>query len=301
MSFRIGLLAALLLASGCASSLVLDDDGALVVIPHQVGTQGHIIVHVTINDQGPFNFVLDTGASISAVFDRTREEAGLELVGGEKVLVHGMVGIGEFPVMTIDHLKVGGESWLDARVASLPVSDEISAEFDGILGVDFLGKYAVSVSARDQVVRLYPPLLVAEKAYRGWTSVPMRQLDIGRGDASAFTVNLHINGITIPALLDLGAGVNLMNWHAAHAIRVKPKRGNRRKLYGVVDGVPIIADLDVEELRIENLHWRNRNFLISEFAVFKVLDLEHQPVAIVGPGLFKERDFPIRLAIPLFW
>ncbi len=286
-------MAALLFASGCASPLVLDDDGALVVIPHQVGTQGHIIVQVMINDQGPFKFVLDTGASISVVFDRTREKAGLDVLVGERVMVHGMVGIGEFPIMIVNHLKVGGESWLDARVASFPVSDEISAELDGILGVDFLGKYAVSVSAKDQVVRLYPPRLVSERTYPGWTSVPMRQLSIGSGDASAYTVNLHINGITIPALLDLGAGVNLMNWHAAHAIRIKPKRGNRRKLFGVVDGIPIIADLDVEKLRIENLHWRNRNFLISEFAIFKVLDLEHQPVAIVGPGLFKERDFVI--------
>lgn len=263
------------------------------MIPHEVGSQGHIIVQAMINDQGPFKFALDTGASISVVFDHARKEAGLDLVGAEKVLVHGMVGIGEFPITTINHLKVGGESWLDARVASLPVGDEISDELDGILGVDFLEKYAVNVSTRDQVVRLYPPPLVSERDYLGWTSVPMRQLSIGSGDASAYTVNLNINGITIPALLDLGAGVNLMNWHAAHAIRVKPKRGSRRKLLGVIDGVPVIADLDVEKLKIEHLHWRNMNFLISEFAIFEVLDLEHQPVAIVGPGLFKERDFVI--------
>jgi len=293
MGFRTGLLAALFLASGCASPLVLDDDGALVVIPHQVGTQGHIIVQAMINDQGPFDFVLDTGASISVVFDQTLEEAGLELVGGEKVLVHGMIGIGEFPITTIDHLQVGDESWRDARVAYLPVSDEFSAELDGILGVDFLGNYAVSVSARDQVVRLYPPEVVAEKAYRGWTSVPMQQLDIGRGDASAYTIDLHINGIDVPALLDLGSGANLMNWHAAHAIRVRPKRGNRRRLHGIIDNVPVIADLDVPQLKIGTIYWRNRNFLISEFEIFKVLDLEHQPVAIVGPGLFKERDFII--------
>jgi len=293
MGFRTGLLAALILASGCAAPLVLDEDEALVTVPHLVGSQGHIIVQAMINDKGPFRFALDTGASISVVFEKTREQASLNLVDGEKVLVHGMIGIGEFPITTIGHLQVGGESWRDARVASLLVDDEVSAEIDGILGVDFLGKYAVSVSARDQVVRLYPPAVVAEKAYRSWDSVPMRQLDIGRGDASAYTINLHINGIDVPALLDLGSGANLMNWHAAHAIRVRPKKGNRRKLYGIVDDVSIIANLDVQELKIGPIRWRHRNFLISDFEIFKVLDLEHQPVAIVGPELFRNRDFII--------
>ena len=294
MGFRTGLLATLILASGCGSTLVLDDDGALIVIPHETGSQGHIIVEAMINDQGPFRFALDTGASISVIFDQTREKAGLDLVTGKRVIVAGMVGIGDFPISSIANFKVGSESWTNARVASLPALDDVPLEIDGILGIDFLSRYAVGVSPGDQVVRLYPPTLVSERSYWGWASIPMRQLQIGRGNATAYTINLHINKITIPALLDLGAGANLMNWHAARAIRVRPtKPASKNRIFGAVGVVPIIAQLDVRELMIENIRWRRQTFLISDFSIFEVLGLVNKSFAIVGPGLFKERDFVI--------
>ena len=294
MGFRSGLLVALFLAAGCADQLVLDDDGALLVIPHEVGSQGHIIVKTMINDHGPYRFALDTGASISVVFDKTREEAGLELLAGEQVLVHGMIGSGHFPLTTVAELKVGKESWRSGRLASLPGNNWVPTEIDGILGVDFLSRYAVGVSAQDRVVRLYPPELVSNRSYGGWHSVPMRKLQVGEGTAFAYSINLEINKVVIPAILDLGAGFNLMNWRAASAIRVKPKGAMSRKvIYGAVEDARIVAGLDVEKLRVAGLHWRHRTFFISKFSIFEVLDLENKPAAIVGPGFFKDRDFVI--------
>lgn len=294
MGFRSGLLVALFLAAGCADQLVLDDDGALLVIPHEVGSQGHIIVKTMINDHGPYRFALDTGASISVVFDKTREEAGLELRAGEQVLVHGMIGSGHFPLTTVTELKVGKESWRNARLASLPGNRQVPTEIDGILGVDFLSRYAVGVSAEERVVRLYPPELVSNRSYSGWHSIPMRKLQVGDGTAFAYSINLEINKIPIPAILDLGAGFNLMNWRAAGAIRVKPKGAMSRKvIYGAVEDARIVAELDVEKLRVASLHWRHRTFFISKFSIFEVLELENKPAAIVGPAFFKDRDFVI--------
>ena len=290
----LALLAISVLSCGCAGPLVLDDDGAIVMIPHKIGSDGHIIVRAMINDQGPFKFVLDTGASISVIFESTRKDAGLDLLPDVRVLIHGMVGSGEFPLTTIAKLKIGSESWTNARVASLPEDSPVSSESDGILGVDFLRRYAVGVSAEDQVIRLYPPLLVRERSYRGWTSVPMQQLRIGQGDTTAYAIDLYINGVTIPALLDLGASFNMMNWRAARAIRVSPMRARSKEtVSGAVETEPVLARLEVDELKIKDLHWRNRTFLIAEFPVFEVLNLVNRPVAIVGPDLFNERDYVI--------
>ena len=290
----LALLTISVLSCGCAGPLVLDDDGAIVMIPHKIGSDGHIIVRAMINDRGPFKFALDTGASISVIFEPTRKDAGLDLLPDVRVLIHGMVGSGEFPLTTIADFKIGSESWTNARMASLPEDSPVSSEFDGILGVDFLRRYAVGVSAEDQVVRLYPPLLVRERSYHGWTSVPMRQLQIGQGDTTAYAINLNINGVTIPALLDLGASFNMMNWRAARAIRVKPiKAHSTDTLSGAVETEPVVARLEVDELKIKDLRWRNRTFLIADFPVFEVLNLDNRPVAIVGPDLFNERDYVI--------
>ncbi len=294
MGFKIGLLAALILASGCASPLVLDDDNAAFVTPLQTGSDGHIIVPAMVNGQGPFRFALDTGASISVLFNTTVDQMDIDLSDGQRVVIHGMGGAGSFPVATIAELTIGSESWTNARVALMPAGGTTSDEFDGIIGVDFLRRYAVSISVEDQVVRLYPSLLVSERSYRGWTSIQMQELSVGTGDSTAYTINLQINEVEIPAMLDLGAGSNLMNWHTARAIRVEPRKsGPGTEISGAVETVPVLAELEVDELRIENLVWRNSTFLISDFPIFEALDLESRLVAIIGPDLFNKRDFVI--------
>jgi predicted aspartyl protease len=297
MGFRTGLLLVLILATGCAAPLVLDEDNATVVIPRELGSEGHIIVRAMINGRGPFRFALDTGASISVVFDSTRRRAGIELTEGENVGIQGMVSSGTFPLTTIAELRIGGESWNNARVASMPTEGGAFARIDGILGIDFLRRFAVGVSASDQVVRLYPPQLVSERSYRGWTSIPMKPLQVGKGGATVFTISLHINDIEIPAMLDLGTGSNLMNWHTANTIQVSPRRARQgTELSGAVETVPVVAELKVKQLRIGTVSWRNRIFLISDFPIFEALGLEDRLAAILGPSMFNERDFVIDFA-----
>lgn len=292
MGFRIGLLAAFTLASGCAAPYVLDDDNASVVTPLEIGPEGHIIVQVSLDGHGPFRFAIDTGASISVIFDPTREKAGVGLTEGRPVVIQGMLSSGTFPTTTINELKIGGVSWADVRVASLPAGTLVSKDIDGILGIDFLRRYALGVSVRDQVVRLYTPSLVSGRSYRGWTSIPLHELKIGKAEATVYTINMHINDIDIPAMLDLGAGSNLMNWRTARAIGVRAMRPDEdREISGAIESESVIAELDVRQLRIENIYWRNKTFLVSEFPIFKVLELEDQLVTIIGPELFNERDF----------
>jgi predicted aspartyl protease len=280
------------LVCGCAGPHILDDDNALVVAPLEIGSEGHIIVQVILNDRGPFRFALDTGASISVIFDTAREKAGIGLTEGKRVVIQGMIRSGTFPTSTIDVLRLGSESLTDIRVASLPSGSLVSKEIDGILGVDFLSRYAVGVSVRDQVVRLYSPSLVSQRSYRGWSSIPMREIKIGEADATAYTINLQINNIEFPALLDLGAGSNLMNWRTARALGVRPSRiAEETEISGAMETASVVTKLEVHQLRIADNYWRNKTFLISEFPIFEVLDLEDQLVAIIGPALFNERDF----------
>ena len=283
------------LVCGCAAPLVLDDDNAAVVVPLEIGSEGRIIVEARINDLGPFKFALDTGASISVVLDTTRERAGLELAEGKRVVIQGMVSSGTFPLTTIAELTIGDDSWTSTRVASMPADSVAFTGIDGILGMDFLRRYAIGVSPRDQVVRLYPSQIVSKRTYRGWTSIPMQPLQIGEGNAMTYTIELHINEIAIPTMLDLGAGSsNLMNWHTARAIQVRPSKPRRgTELSGAVETVPIVAELQVDRLRIGNISWSDTTFLISDFPIFEVLGLDDRPAAIVGPSLFHERDFVI--------
>lgn len=99
---KVILLAAVFVLWGCAS--VLDEDGALAIAPYDIKENGRIVIEAQVNGQGPFAFALDTGASISAVFDEIREKLVLEPVPGKEVTIHGIVAAGKFPLLSVNRL-----------------------------------------------------------------------------------------------------------------------------------------------------------------------------------------------------
>ena len=292
---KTAVLTALAALGGCAS--ILDEDGALAVVPYQVGDQGQIIVEAQLNDSGPFLFTVDTGASISVVMDNTRQAVGLRPVTGSAVSIQGMVASGRFPVVTANSLKVGDVAWVDARMASIPGGTLVVGEVDGVLGLDFLRRYSVGISTGDRALRLYPPELTQNRSYRGWTSIPLTRLPIGGGTATAYAIDLVIGPKTIPALFDLGANTNIMNWRAARSLNVRPLQPREdSSITGALQSTLVHAEINCERVVTEDIQWRNRKFLIADFPVFDVLDLSGRPMAIVGTDLFGERDLIIDFA-----
>ncbi len=288
---------ACLVVSGCASELVLEKDDALAVVPRRISDTGHIIVETRLNGLGPFHFAIDTGASISVIYERTRAEVGIEPDPGIRVNVLGMTGSGVFPLGRLAEIRVGEEPWNNARVAILPNTTSMSARTDGILGVDFLSRYAVLYSHQERVLRLYPEEFVADDAYRGWDRVPLRRMRVGDGNVSVFVFDMHIGAERIPTVFDLGATVNVMNRHAATALNIPVRRPRSRPdVQGVSGSTEVLAELRVWRLRIDNSLWKDTTFLVGEFPVFEAFDLGRQPAAIAGVDLFGRRDFIIDFA-----
>ena len=277
---------------GCAS--VLDEDGALAIAPYDIKENGRIVIDVQVNDQGPYAFALDTGASISVVFDELRNELALEPVPGKAVMIHGVVASGKFPLLSIRRLAVGREVWADARVAVLPGETAASTNIDGILGVDFLRRYAVGFSTRDRIVRLYPPDLVGRRTYRGWTSVALEPEYIGNSGAALYFFEIEIAGHRIPAAFDLGSGLNIINWAAARRLGLDPADLREDDLLsGAIESVPVVAQIRIDEVTTGRIRWRDEEFTIVELEFITTLMRGVTPCAILGAGLFTQRDFII--------
>lgn len=278
--------------SACAS--VLDLDGALAIAPYHVEGGGRIVVEARVNGQGPFDFALDTGASISAIFDELRDELELEPIPGVKILVHGAVASGQFSLLDIGLLELGHEAWVNPRIVSLPGDTAAGARIDGLLGIDFLRRYAVGFSTKDRVVRLYPPDLVADRSYRGWASVPLRAEPIGESGAALYFIDIKMDGREIRAVFDLGAGVNIVNSPGVRSLDLAPSKLRHRDVFsGALENSTIVLQLEVDEVTTAGIRWRNEVFLIADIEVFETLMLGDSPAAILGAGLFTQRDFII--------
>ncbi len=294
-SFNILGIAAIVLQSGCATTL--DLEGALAIAPYRIEESGRIVVEARVNGQGPYGFALDTGSSITVVFEELRSELALEPIPGIKVLIHGAVASGKFDLLDIDRLEVGREVWRDPRIVSLPGLTAAGDRIGGVLGINFLRRYAVGFSSRDRVIRLFPPDLVARRAYRGWASVPLDLEPIGESGAALYFIDVDIDGSQVRALFDLGAGLNMINRPGAQLLGVaRPKLRNDELFSGALGTMPIVSQLAAKKVTTAGIRWRNEVFSIADLEVFEAFRLRDSPAAILGAGLFTQRDFIIDFA-----
>jgi len=284
--------AVILILCGCVSTLDLDSPHSIT--PYHIVDGGRIVVEVSVEEQGPFNFAIDTGASISIVFDKLSHLLELESDPTNSPVIHGLAATGTFPLVRINQLQVGQEIWANPRIASMPGETAVSTRIDGILGIDFLRHYAVGFSTEDRVLHLYPPSFVRDRAYRGWVEVPLQRVTIGDTGAALYFFDVKLVGKDMQALFDLGAGENLANWPAARLLGLKPpNRKPDEQLSGAIESVPIAARFNVKEVKTASIRWQNEAFVVADLQIFQTLQQGDSPLVILGAGLFNKRDFLI--------
>lgn len=283
-----------LVLGGCAQPIGFDD--ALAVVPYELQPSGRIVVEVRVNREGPFRFALDTASSGSFVFARLRDRLALPESGREST-VRGAVASGRFPLVHIDTLEVGSEIWRDAELIALPGDTDATAILDGILGTDFLRRYAVGFSVTDEVIRLYAPSVVGERSYQGWSRVALTPMRVGASSEPLYLFDIAIEGHTLPALFDLGAGLNVINRAAVDLLDLTTvRRREAGELSGAIESRAVLAQFGRQVVTTGRVQWRNELFLIDDLAVLEILGYEDRALAIMGSGLFAQRDFVIDFA-----
>lgn len=124
---------------------------ASATIPIQVRGR-HIIVQVTFNESVTGNLVLDTGAGQTMISKRIANDLRLYASGaGTRIGIGGAVSVA---TATLDAVRVG-----DADVKNLRVSIHdipFNAFEEGLLGMDFLGRFQMSLDIEKRVLILSP-------------------------------------------------------------------------------------------------------------------------------------------------
>jgi predicted aspartyl protease len=100
--------------------------------------RGGVVVPVSINGRGPFQFLLDTGATHSVISGSLADELALRFVARASVLTS--TGREWRPVVSLDQTTIGSarSEGLLASVAAAAQLDNIARGIDGIIGQDFL-------------------------------------------------------------------------------------------------------------------------------------------------------------------
>jgi predicted aspartyl protease len=111
-----------------------------------------VIVPVSINGAGPFNFLLDTGATNSVIDRGLADQLALPLVGEEDV--RGIQGDVRLSIVHAQSIAVAGRTVRDLRLTVLSRANGLPSQVSGILGEDFLGHFDLLIDNRHHVIEL---------------------------------------------------------------------------------------------------------------------------------------------------
>jgi predicted aspartyl protease len=156
------------------------------------GAQPLILLPVHVNERGPFDFILDTGAGTSLLSSDLATELDVKTIGSKEGQSAG--GKVSVSLAKIDSLAVGETKLdnVDVGIVDLShIGKTVGAKIDGDLGYNFLKHFRVTINYRDCELRLEDPKRVESFARGTQTEVPIRLANPAK---PLILVDVHANG-----------------------------------------------------------------------------------------------------------
>ncbi len=237
-----------------------------------------LLVDVRVNDQGPYRFLVDSGADRSVIGAALAKDLGLP--SGNRVILQGMAGRQEVATVIIDRLLLGRSEIAGISAPALP-ENFIGAQ--GLIGIDALADQrllldfdASTITVQDSrrpVVAMDGEIVVTARRRKG-------QLIITEASA---------NGTPILAVIDSGSEVSIGNL----ALRDKIFRGRRppemqQIVLLSVTGETLLASMaTLAEVKVGGITLGNLRIAFVEAAPFKLFGIDRQPAMMMGTDLLR--------------
>lgn len=264
--------------------------------PTQLQTLSNLVtrmaVPVHIGGQGPFHFVLDTGATRTTLSRELADSLGL--APGPEVIVHGVVTAERSPTVIVPRLD-----FAQSRMPNLiaPVFPRARLGVDGLLGVDVLGDYRLVFDmAAEQVSLLRSP----RTAYIQRMDVDVSRLNrtnelYGHREYGQLTVTgVNADGVDVTAFIDSGAQHSIGNMALFNSIAVqRPAMRDQvweTPIIGVTGQVASGRLAYLRALRLGSSRVQDLPVLFADLHAFTVWRLNETPALLMGAdvlGMFR--------------
>ncbi|MFM7029188.1 MAG: retroviral-like aspartic protease family protein [Chakrabartia sp.] len=274
---RTAFLAVLLIMAGPAAAQAIADPPP-VQSTVAAGDDGatRMTVPVYVNDQGPFQFVIDTGADRTVISRELANRLGLKAKGSLRI--HAMGGAGRADMVKLDSLRVSGRTTGRLNAAALP---RAFVGADGLLGIDSLKGQRIIMDFKAKTMSLEPSATPdAALATGGDVIVVTAKTRLGQ----LVMVDADVNGEKIWVVVDTGAqnsvgNISLRRLMLARnpAVRIKPI-----EMIDVL-GQRTAADYAiVNRLRIGGVLLGNAAIAFADAHPFRLFDLQKKPSMLLG-------------------
>jgi predicted aspartyl protease len=139
------------------------------------GAQPLILLPVSVNDQGPFQFILDTGAGTSLLSPELAQKIGATIIGAKQGQSAG--GVVSVSLAKVHSLAVGEARRDEVDVGVVDLSDiasTIGAKIDGDLGYNFLNCFQITIDYHNCEMRFDAPKRVEFLGSAARAELPLR-------------------------------------------------------------------------------------------------------------------------------
>ncbi len=247
---------------------------------------GRAVALINVNGQGPFRFIIDTGANRSVLSQALATRLGLAHAG--EGVVHSIVGPEPAMLVNVESLSFGA---LRLSAGETPVLDgDMLDGAHGLLGVDGMAGRLLHIDFTKNCVGIYER--AAQMPTEGWLSVPAR-MRFG----SLLLVQGEIVGVRVNVLIDTGSDLSLANEHFRDALRIVGARTiHYRNGHAFTAGRPIVL---AERVWTPRLHLGRTvvggvNAYIGNFHIFDLWGLQDEPTLLIGMDvLARSREMAI--------
>jgi predicted aspartyl protease len=156
------------------------------------GAQPLILLPVQVNGDGPFEFILDTGAGTSLLSSDLAKKLKIKIISTKE----GQSAGGKISVSLakVDSLAVGQAKLDDVDVGIVDlthIGNTIGTKIDGDVGYNFLKHFRITIDYHDCEIRLDEPRRIQRLGRSSKAEVPMRLASLAK---PLLLVNVHANG-----------------------------------------------------------------------------------------------------------
>lgn len=235
---------------------------------------GRAIALINVNGQGPYRFIIDTGANRSVLSEALATRLGLSPSG--EGMVHSIDGAELARLVKVESLSFGT---LRLSGGDTPVLDGpmLNGEH-GLLGVDGMAGRLLHVDFTKRCVEIYES--VAQMPMQGWMSVPAR-MRFG----SLLMIPGEIMGVRVNVLIDTGSNISLANQRFRDALLgVAARSIEYHGDHAFTAGRPIVLAESVwtPRLRLGRTVVESVKAYVGDFHIFDLWNLKDEPTLLIG-------------------
>ena len=244
----------------------------------------HLMVAVRIDGNGPYHFVVDTGADRTVLATEVADELGL--FRGGKVKLEGVVRAVFADTVSIRTLSLGS---ITRRHLVVPTLSRALLGADGYLGLDVLDGHRVIFDFKDHVLQVIEP---RARFSANWARENEARIRVSGSSGHLQALDCVVDGIPATAFIDSGAEVTAANAPLLAALARRNQGFGEIGSIRLVDitGGEILGKVAmVNKIQLtEALTFHDCPLVIADFLVFGVWGLRQRPALLIGMNLLRQ-------------